>query len=718
MGRRTTWAMALSALVTAGTAIASAPAVAAGPAAGAARVGAVPAAQQLQLVFPLKADGAGLDAFARAVSTPGSPLYGQYESVARLAARFGATPATRARVLGYLRDQGARDATVDPTGMLAEATLSAATAERLFQTPLARFAARGARFVAPESGVRIPPALRGLVNGVVGLDTEPVLGSDPVRLAHPTRTHAPAAHAAAAQPSSILPTSGTATGCAGARGSLGFTPNQYVTAYDFAPLRAAHLAGKGERVALIEIDGFRYSDLRTYAKCFGLDVPSVTTYFGGVGHALAPGAETTLDLEVLDGIAPDLDEIEVFENKADTASLLRAVVQPFVTPNAKPQVISISLGQCEQDALFADGGASIMAAEREFSLMAATGITVLAASGDSGSAACTNDRGQPQDSLAISYPGSSPWVTSVGGTNLLLNSANQIQNQIVWDDTDQDPGAAGGGGVSQLFKRPAYQNGTVPINHREVPDVSALADVAPGYVTFCTARPECLNAQQGDPWQAIGGTSAATPLLAAGVALVNQDLHRQGKQFVGQLNPLLYVLGRSSVRASIFDDVLQFGNDVGPFIEGNGEPLGCCTAGPGFDDASGWGSVNLANFDHAALSVLPKIPNVSLSVPRQRPVRSHRIVVAMSCSAACRAAALVVVSIHGGSSFTVQSKTFKLGRNQRKSIPVQFNAKQLGRLRTAIANHQAIFAEAFGVILDGGGNIVKTTAARRVTINR
>src|SRR5689334_22432746 len=95
------WAVAVAASVAA-FALPTAPtALAAGSVAGAARVGAVPSAQRLQLVFPLKADDAGLTAFARAVSTPGSPLYGQYEPVRTLAARFGATPATRARVLAY-----------------------------------------------------------------------------------------------------------------------------------------------------------------------------------------------------------------------------------------------------------------------------------------------------------------------------------------------------------------------------------------------------------------------------------------------------------------------------------------------------------------------------------------------------------------------------------------------------------------------------------------
>jgi subtilase family serine protease len=705
--------------VFAALALPAAPALAAGPQAGAARVGPVSPMTQLQLVFPLPADGAGLAAFARAVSTPGSPLYGQYESVQTLAGRFGATPATRARVLAYLRAHGARGATIDPTGMLAEATLGAVQAERLFGTRLARFRASAARFVAPEADVTIPTGLRGLVDGVVGLNTRPVLSAPQpshARLGSPAAR--PPAHAAASQPSSVLPSSGTPTGCKSGVQTGGFTPNEYLNAYDFAPLRADHLAGQGERVALIEIDGFRYSDVLTYARCFGLDVPSITTYYGAVGHPLAPGPETTLDLEVLDGIVPDLDELEVFENNSDTAGLLRAVVQPFLTPNAKPQVISISLGLCEADGVADDRGASINAAEREFSLMAATGITVLAASGDSGSASCLGAQNQPLDELAVSYPGSSPWVTSVGGTNLLLNSANQIQNQIVWNDTNLQPGSAGGGGVSQLFSRPGYQNGTVAGNRRVVPDVSALADVAPGYATYCTARPACVNSQSPDPWQAVGGTSAATPLLAGGIALINQDLHRQSKQFVGQLNPLLYMLGRSLSAPNVFDDITQFGNDVGQWIPGNGQPLGCCTAARGFDDASGWGSVYVANLDHAALQLLPKIPNVSLAVPRgQHPVRSRKITVKMACSAPCMAAALVVVSIGGGGSFTAQSKTFRLAPNRGRSIPITFKGKQAARLRTALAKHRSIFAEAFGAILDGGGNVIKLTAGRRVTVS-
>ena len=84
-----------------------APAVAqASPSASVTRLGPVPGAQQLQLVLPLKADEAGLERLATAVNTPGSPQYGQFEPMAVLARRFGASAATRSRVIDYLRRAG------------------------------------------------------------------------------------------------------------------------------------------------------------------------------------------------------------------------------------------------------------------------------------------------------------------------------------------------------------------------------------------------------------------------------------------------------------------------------------------------------------------------------------------------------------------------------------------------------------------------------------
>ena len=588
---------------------------------------------------------------------------------------------------------------VDATDLFVHLTVTTAQAERLFGTGLAEFSSVGGpRFVAPTASVRIPRGLSGLIEGVVGLDTRPLAG-------HP-----------AVQPSSAyFPATGTPRGCPAAVGTGGFTPNEYRTAYQYSRLRAAGLTGAGERVALIEIDGFRYSDLKTFARCFGLDVPAETTYLVGIKHALPPGAETTLDLEVLDSVAPDLSGLEVFESDGNSASVLRAYLAPLLYPNAKPQIISTSVGLCERFSDQTDNGAAVRSAERTYELLASTGVTVLAAAGDNGSADCTAGERRPpapDRSLAVDFPASSPWVTGVGGTQLTLSSSNQIERQLVWNDTSQNPMAAGGGGLSELFARPAYQDGVVVGNRRVVPDVSGLADPAPGYATYCSA-PDC---GPGPRWSTVGGTSAATPLLAGGVALVDQDLRRHERESMGFMNPLLYRFGQT--RPGLFSDVTAYGNDVGPYIRGgNYQPLGCCTATVGFDSASGWGSVNLAELDSIALATLPRVPSLSLSIPTgQRPVKAHRIVVALRCSASCRALSFALVAIPGSKVFEVSSTPVGLRGHTSHDVALSFSPSQEQRLRRALAHGKRIFAEAYGVLVDAQGGVLTVTPARRVRI--
>jgi subtilase family serine protease len=669
-------------------------------------LGPAPASARLDVVLPLRADDAGLSRLATAVSTPGSPLYGHYQPIVLLARRFGASAPVRGRVLRYLRGVGAARAAVNQTGMFAEATMTVAVAERAFGTPLSRFKSPGGeRFIAPAASARasaarvhVPAQLQGAAAGVIGLDTRRIVS-------------APAAQAA----SGYQPVSGTPAGCAAGVGSGGFTPNQYLSAYGYTPLRNAGLSGRGERVALIEIDGFRFSDINTFARCFGNRVPRLSVFLVGSKHELPAGGETTLDLEVLDAVAPRLDSIEVYENAGDASSVFKSFVLPLIAPGAKPQVVSASLGLCEPFLLGDFGRSGINSIQRDVELAAATGITLIASSGDSGSAGCI-EGSRVLDRLALQYPSSSPFVTAVGGTNVTLSAANQIQSEVVWNDTTQQL-AAGGGGLSGLFSRPPYQQGVVGPNARAVPDVSMLADVSPGYAIFCTAPtdPLCANLP---PWQTVGGTSAAAPLLAGGVALVNQDLNRHAHEDLGLMNPLLYAIGQSNLRSRVFSDVTQIGNDVGPFISGaGGQPLGCCTAAPGYDDASGWGSVNLAALDRVALEVLPKYGNVSISLPRpQRPIAARSVKVRLTCSTACSAYAFAVVTIGSHSGFTVKSRVFHFRHRRHAMIPLRFSAKQLRRMRAGLAKRRRVDAEVFAVALDSRHQIAKVTAGRVLPI--
>ncbi len=693
----------------------------AAPVAYATQVGAAPASQPIDLVFPLVADTTGLGNFATSVSTPGSIHYGQYDTVADLAARFGATAHTRHQVLAYLHRVGASAIKIDRTGLFAYATVSAAQAQHLFSTPLAQFrTARGARFVAPTAAARIPSELRGAVTGVIGLNTRSLSTSrGALRSSGASRFRA---HEAS-RPTSALPRTGTVSPSACAAGAsageiggdpttAGFTPNQYLTAYGFDPLHNAGFRGQGERVALIEIDGFNYSDVKAFAKCFHLDIPALNGFGVGVKHQLPPGGESTLDLEVLDAAAPDLKAIDVYESKPTAADTLRSLTAPLQNRGFKPQIVSASLGLCEGALLGSIGAPGVRSAEAALQMATAAGVTFLASSGDSGSADCTSTNGQPIGRLAVNYPSSSWWVTGVGGTNFALNAANQITTQLVWNDTFVQGGSAGGGGASELFDRPFYQKGTVGPNRRAVPDVSMLADIIPGYAIFCTATGDCRRSQ---PWTTVGGTSAATPLLAGGFALTDQELRVHKRQDLGLANPLLYKIGRSSLAAGVFSDVLNYDNDIGPDVPSIGHALGCCHAAHGFDEASGWGSVNLTAFASVALQNQP--PRESISIPgHQRPVHAHKIVVKVACALACRLAAFALVAIGKAKPFEVDSRAFTLPSAGSKTLTLHFSSRQLGKLRSGLSHNRRIEAEVAGVVLGANNHVQGQTPGKFIHI--
>jgi subtilase family serine protease len=716
-------AVATTACLVCAGALSATPAVAAGSSTHPTWLGGAPADGTVSLALPLRADLSGLERFATAVSEPKSPQYGQYDSIANLARRFGAPAAERARVLSYLRGAGATGVKIDVTGLFADATLKVSQAGRLFGTTLGNFRtaatrADGAAFMAPETGVRIPAALRNDVTGVVGLDTQPLFGSStPIASGNAAFPHrAPAAASERADDESgYRERTGTPAGCPAAVSQSGFTPNQYLTAYNYAPLQSAGFEGQGERVALIEIDGFRYADLRSFSKCFGLATPAINGFGVGLKKPLAPGGESTLDLEVLDAAAPELKAVDVYESRPSAVDVLHSLTAPLNNPGSKPDVISASLGSCEEATRLTIGNSGLRHVEGALALAAASGISVLASSGDDGSSACLTPDGRPLPGVAVSYPASSPFVTGVGGTNVWLNLANQIVSEEVWNDAPVVL-ASGGGGFSELFNRPTYQNGFVLARRRAVPDVSMLADVAPGYEIFCTAKGDCIGKGHTSPWTQVGGTSAAAPLVAGGLALVDQALRKAHRQDIGLANPLLYTIDHSASGAGVIGDIVANNNDLGSTLIGR--PFGCCTAAPGFDEASGLGSLNLADLAFAAGSLVPAIVNVGLSLPSQRhPVASKHLMASVSCSGHCLMGAYGRIRIgRSRNVITRYSSVVLLKNGGHRTIKIGLDTTTLGKLHSALAHRQKVTATIYGAILDPSGNVESHTRGKVLRI--
>ncbi len=181
---------------------------------------------------------------------------------------------------------------------------------------------------------------------------------------------------------------------------------------------------------------------------------------------------------------------------------------------------------------------------------------------------------------SVQYPASSPWIVGVGGTTL-EGDGTQITGERTWS-TSTSPPVASGGGSSSTYPRPWYQRSLSPpgakASRRLVPDVAFLAD--PGQVP---AIPICRPDDACD-WFRLAGTSAPAPALAASLALAAQDLDARGASArFGLLTPLAGELARA-------DD-----GGVHDVTEGSNRVLAltCCDAGPGYDLATGWGSLRL-----------------------------------------------------------------------------------------------------------------------------
>lgn len=573
----------------------------AGPTAAAAGGTAAPRAY-VQALFLLH-HPAGLSRFVRSVSNPKSPQYRHYSTVEGLVKRFGASALDRRATLSWLTGHGMMGQ-VGPTGAYLTAWIPSKLAERALRrrAPAAGSTAYGVTFAR-----RVPPALRGHVDSIG------VLGVQPGAFGH-TASVAPASvdGAAARGGSSFLPHSGTAAGCppgraAGVPSLSAFTPNQYLTAYGHEAMHRRGFRGEGTSVAVVEIDGFRHSDVAAFDRCFGIRVPPIRMILAGPKKPLEPADETTLDLEVLSAAAPGLNRIYVYEGGSSEAGILRTTAAALGSRGHHPDAISISLGSCEPQLNL--NLAFRRALDNVFAVAAGAGISTLVAAGDEGSSACkveTPDSKTALPLLAVSEPASSPFVTAVGGTNLRLNANNRIASQITWNDAPDFFGG-GGGGISLLSpRRPWWQR--VPHLHeygagRLVPDIAGLADVLPGYAIYCTAA-ACAEAPQASPgWVSIGGTSAATPLMAGGVLLADQYAARHRQPPLGFLNPLLYELGAEKAGGGVFYDVTKGNNDLGvltPADAGGGQPLGCCPATPGYDIATGWGSLKVEGLAKAA----------------------------------------------------------------------------------------------------------------------
>jgi subtilase family serine protease len=439
-------------------------------------------------------------------------------------------------------------------------------------------------------------------------------------LAGTTATSAAVAHPVAPHPYISLPINGktlatppTTSFCLQNFGLHCYQPSQLTKAYDLAPLHDHGIDGRGKTIVIVDSFGSPTiaHDLQVFDQTFGLPDPPSFTVRQDAGPVppfdptnsdmLGWADETTLDVEWTHVFAPGakilLEETPVSETEGVQGFPEIVKAENYVIDHHLGDVITQSFGATEQTF---PNKQSILGLRSAFRNAQDHHVTVLASSGDDGATDAQLNGTDLYTMPVNSWPSADPLVTSVGGTMLTLDdNGNRLQPDVVWNDLNTVGGGAGGGGLSVVFPRPGFQDGvrSVTGNHRGTPDISLSAAVDGAVVLYFSFDPTRVG------YHLVGGTSEASPEFAGVVAMADQLAGHD----LGNINGRLYALSHlRNLTGEV--DVTQGNNTFGPFTNSDGttHTVVGYNAGPGYDLASGNGTVDAARFV-PALAFAPNI---------------------------------------------------------------------------------------------------------------
>ncbi len=571
------------------------------------------------------AQSAALDQLLEDQQNPASPRYHQWLTPTEYGAQFGLSGADLAKVTAWLTRQGFTITSVAASNNVITFDGTAAQAEAAFATSIHTVSYQGETHFANITDPSVPTAIRGVVAGITGLHDfrlKPHLQSS---IAKPNFTSA-------------------------VSGSHYLAPGDLYAIYNVKPLLTAGITGTGITIAVTGQVDINTADVLAFRTAAGLSTTNLpTTVHEGGDPGVAQTctnchpntgdlAESSLDVEWSGAMAPGATILFVNGPDLFNNAMTQAIVQ-----NLAP-IITTSYGACE-----AGWGITEMnTLNALFKQANSQGQTILTASGDTGAADC--DAGTSAiEGLAADFPGSSPYVTSMGGTAFNDGtttgatqywlgtdttftagtavpaadvSATGYIPEMAWNDASVGALGGGGGGASVFFGKPAWQRGPgVPADAaRDIPDISMTASDSHDSLMYCfnvALGTSCTTGFRlaNNTLTVAGGTSFDSQIFGGLLALVEQ---KTGSR-IGNANPTIYALANSaayytpgqttaSLSTVVFNDVTTGSNQV-PCTTGtpncqNGGSLGYA-AGSGYDLATGWGSVNAANMANAWTSVTP-----------------------------------------------------------------------------------------------------------------
>jgi subtilase family serine protease len=542
-----------------------------------------------EVYLPLRNEAAA-EALATAVSSPLSPLYRHPVSPDTWISRFAPTRADSNTLVNFLKSQGVTIISVPKSREYVVFRGTAKQLDDIFAASLKTYNYGGRQLVAPSAVPSLPASVGALVSAV-SIDQGRFLthpdsiaqgdvptASGPKSFAKQAPTintpviAAPCSTYMGQYTATVPPAYGKTTVDTN---NCGYTAAQLRSAYGVQSLANAHINGAGQTVAIIDAYASPsiVRDVNTFSANAGEPqlkpgqysqiVPAANTFADQAACSGPSGWQTeqTLDAESVHGVASGANILYVGGYNCGGGI---DIAMSAIIDNKLANIVSNSYSDATE-AIPTD----VIAGEHALYLQAAgEGIGEYFSTGDDGDLTDLGESAQP------SYPATDPLVTGVGGTSLGIGKTGNIAFETGWGDqfdqivagtdgalsyAEPLPGSmfvgGAGGGTSSVFAEPSYQKGVVPnaLSHgfRVSPDISADADPYTGYMIgyrpiIDDAHPTAVGDYQTVTY---GGTSLASPLVAAQIAIVQQATHST----IGFANPTLYGLDR--ILPSSFRDV-------------------------------------------------------------------------------------------------------------------------------------------------------------------
>ncbi len=522
-------------------------------------LGSAATSQLLHLAISLPfSDSSAIQKYVDSVSNPSSPNYRQFLSPDQVGQQFGLSPSQVQKVVNFLQSQGMNITLVGKNRLSILADATVAQAQKAFGVHIDQF---------------------------VSLD--PADAQNPSRFSYTGIPSVPAELA-----SSIIDIAGMENFTQPKKHYL--NPSQARTLYGAASIYNGGATGKGRTIGISNWDGFRISNAASFISYYGLPVPTtgstsnitVTAIDGGTGTG-AQNIEGDMDIQCTLAIAP-LANIVIYDGY--NGDLINVLTKEANDNSA--DIITESYG-------WSLAASTATAAHNLHLSMSAQGITYLAASGDSGTSIST-----------YGYPDFDPDVLVVGGSSATTGTTGTRTTETGWT-------GSGGGWqttASTFNVKPTYQSSVGPtgVNYRLVPDIAADADPTTGYTMYLAAGTYgTTTISSAGVYAGFGGTSAASPTMAASLALAEQQIISQGgltansagKQRFGRINDLLYSYNGNS---SIFFDITSGSNGTLP----SGSTS---TAAAGWDTVTGWGAINIQGLVNQVLGITTKVSSLTVS---------------------------------------------------------------------------------------------------------